>query len=39
MAESPPNEYKYTCDECCAAFTAMEEMTEHYRRDHEQASS
>jgi predicted nucleic acid-binding Zn ribbon protein len=39
MAKSPPNEYNYTCDECGAAFTAMEEMTEHYKRDHEPPSS
>jgi predicted nucleic acid-binding Zn ribbon protein len=34
MAEAPPAEYNYTCDECGASFEVMEDLTKHYRQDH-----
>jgi predicted nucleic acid-binding Zn ribbon protein len=34
MAESPKTEYNYTCNDCGASFTAMEELTRHLRQDH-----
>ena len=34
-AKSPSNEYIYTCDQCSASFTVMEELTKHQSRDQE----
>ncbi len=34
MAESAPQTYDYSCDECGAIFAAMEDLTEHYKQDH-----
>jgi len=32
MAESPKEEYNYARNECGASFTAMEDLTKHYRQ-------
>jgi hypothetical protein len=34
-AKSSPSKYNYTCDQCGASFTAMEDITKHQSQDHE----
>ncbi len=36
MVESPKEEYNYTCNECGASFTAMEDMTRHRRQGYQE---